>query len=146
MEDGKILRQILSHHWKEMTPKEIKLFLTLFWLSDPETGELVISIFRLSQKTKIPTILEKTVRSYDQNLAKIILPWALKNPRYLRTFIRLRKVYKKAEQTRIRERAAGVKVPPFMILSITSKCNLRCTGCYAEASGNISKKNQSQLS
>jgi MoaA/NifB/PqqE/SkfB family radical SAM enzyme len=95
---------------------------------------------------KIPIILEKTVRSYDPNLAKIILPWALKHPRYLRTFIRLRKVYKRAEQTRKVELEAGIKVPPFMILSITSKCNLKCSGCYAVAAGNISQNNKKQLS
>jgi MoaA/NifB/PqqE/SkfB family radical SAM enzyme len=100
----------------------------------------------MSSKIKqIPGILERTVRSYDTNLAKIVLPWALKHPRYLRTFIRLRKVYKNAEQTRKLQQADGVRVPPFMILSITSKCNLRCNGCYAEAAGNISSRDKSQL-
>lgn len=27
----------------------------------------------------------------------------------------------------------GIHVPPFMILSITHQCNLRCKGCYAQA-------------
>jgi MoaA/NifB/PqqE/SkfB family radical SAM enzyme len=94
---------------------------------------------------QIPGILERTVNSYDPNLAKIILPWALRHPRYLRTFIRLRKIFKKSEQTRIKNRQAGVQVPPFMILSITSKCNLRCSGCYAEAAGNISSNDRAQL-
>jgi MoaA/NifB/PqqE/SkfB family radical SAM enzyme len=30
---------------------------------------------------------------------------------------------------------AGVRVPPFLVLSVTSKCNLRCAGCFAGAVG-----------
>ncbi|MGE5551237.1 MAG: radical SAM/SPASM domain-containing protein [Bacteroidota bacterium] len=29
--------------------------------------------------------------------------------------------------------AKGVRVPPFMIMSITDRCNLHCKGCYAQA-------------
>lgn len=38
---------------------------------------------------------------------------------------------------KIRERheQAGTHVPPFLIASITSQCNLRCSGCYARANG-----------
>lgn len=38
------------------------------------------------------------------------------------------KLRKKHEQ-------AGTHVPPFLIASIASQCNLRCTGCYAQADG-----------
>ncbi len=97
-------------------------------------------------KTKIPWILKKTVNSYDPNLAKVFLPWALRNPRYLKSFIRLRKSYKISEQFRKTELRNGIKVPPFMILSITSRCNLSCTGCYASTAGNIYSPNKIQLS
>jgi MoaA/NifB/PqqE/SkfB family radical SAM enzyme len=29
----------------------------------------------------------------------------------------------------------GMQVPPFLVLSVTSRCNLRCTGCFASAVG-----------
>jgi MoaA/NifB/PqqE/SkfB family radical SAM enzyme len=29
----------------------------------------------------------------------------------------------------------GMQVPPFLVLSVTSRCNLRCTGCFAGAVG-----------
>jgi MoaA/NifB/PqqE/SkfB family radical SAM enzyme len=33
----------------------------------------------------------------------------------------------------------GIKVPPFLIMSITSQCNLCCDGCFAGSAGNIGK-------
>jgi len=30
---------------------------------------------------------------------------------------------------------AGVHIPPFLIASVASQCNLYCTGCYARAGG-----------
>lgn len=36
-----------------------------------------------------------------------------------------------AAQRRRRQKAAGVRVPPFLIFSITERCNFRCAGCYA---------------
>jgi molybdenum cofactor biosynthesis enzyme MoaA len=38
----------------------------------------------------------------------------------------------------------GIMVPPVLILSITSRCNLGCSGCLAYASGTV-KDNTSNL-
>ena len=40
---------------------------------------------------------------------------------------------KKAARVRVALADQGVHVPAFMIASITSRCNLRCQGCYAQA-------------
>jgi len=37
-----------------------------------------------------------------------------------------------------------LKVPPFLILSITSQCNLKCTGCYASATGTLCNNENSK--
>jgi MoaA/NifB/PqqE/SkfB family radical SAM enzyme len=58
--------------------------------------------------TKAPATLKRTLNKYDPKLASVFLPWILAN---------------------------GIKVPPFLILSITPRCNLHCTGCYAAATG-----------
>jgi MoaA/NifB/PqqE/SkfB family radical SAM enzyme len=42
-----------------------------------------------------------------------------------------------SKRTRSHALADGVRVPPFLVLSVTSKCNLRCTGCYAGAVGTV---------
>jgi len=47
----------------------------------------------------------------------------------LRTLLRQRK----AARTRGSWARRGVHVPPFMIASITNRCNLNCKGCYAKA-------------
>ncbi len=38
---------------------------------------------------------------------------------------------KRAVKVRMKWKETGLHVPPFMILSITNKCNLQCKGCYA---------------
>jgi MoaA/NifB/PqqE/SkfB family radical SAM enzyme len=75
--------------------------------------------------------------NYDRKLATVFVPWALHHPKYLRTFLKLRKSYKFTQKARKLELENGIKVPPFLILSITSKCNLKCAGCYASAAGNL---------
>ena len=93
---------------------------------------------------KAPATLKRTLNKYDPKLASVFLPWVCRHPRYLRAFIRLRRTHIRTKQARSKELANGIKVPPFLILSITSKCNLHCTGCYAAATGTtcneISKK------
>lgn len=85
--------------------------------------------------------LKKTIDLYDPNIARIFLPWGLRHPKYIRSFLRLRKSYLISEKIRKNKLEEGIKVPPFLILSVTAKCNLRCNGCYATAAGNITDKN-----
>lgn len=42
---------------------------------------------------------------------------------------------KRSEKIRRRYKEQGVNIPPFLIASITSECNLHCSGCYARADG-----------
>src|SRR5512136_1252281 len=102
-----------------------------------------------STTSEVPLILKNTMTRYDPKIASVFLPWALSNPRYIRSFFRLRRVNEKARKLRLQEKENGVVVPPFLILSITSNCNLKCSGCFADAAGTTcygtskSKKNNS---
>ena len=89
---------------------------------------------------KIPSTLKHTIDSYDPKIASVFLPWVCRHPRYLRGFLRLRRTHIRTKQSRAKELAKGVKVPPFLILSITPHCNLHCTGCYAAVAGTTYKK------
>lgn len=40
---------------------------------------------------------------------------------------------KESAQRRLQSGARGISVPPFLIASIATKCNLHCLGCYARA-------------
>jgi MoaA/NifB/PqqE/SkfB family radical SAM enzyme len=42
--------------------------------------------------------------------------------------------------------AAGTHIPPFLIASISSSCNLHCAGCYARANSSCSDKELGSLS
>ena len=81
--------------------------------------------------------LKTTINNYDPNLTRIFLPWAIKHPKYIRSFLKLKQSYLKSEKIRKENLKKDVKIQPFLILSITSKCNLKCKGCYASAAGNI---------
>lgn len=36
-------------------------------------------------------------------------------------------------KTRLRSESQGIHVPPILVISVTSKCNLHCEGCYHQA-------------
>jgi MoaA/NifB/PqqE/SkfB family radical SAM enzyme len=84
--------------------------------------------------------LKSIMNSLDPKLARVFLPWAVRHPRYLFTFNRLIQSYRKTKKTREDAKLNGLVVPPFLIVSITSQCNLSCAGCYAAAVGTTKAK------
>ena len=81
--------------------------------------------------------VDRTLNKVDPKMAKIFMPWILKHPKSMYRMLRLAKAYRKSRNVRGTEFLKGLKVPPFLILSITSHCNLKCTGCYAAATGTL---------
>lgn len=60
----------------------------------------------------------------------------LSNPREAKTVFRLQNTFIKSESRRKAvAKESGVEVPPFLICSISTECNLSCKGCYARANG-----------
>ena len=55
----------------------------------------------------------------------------LKNPRESAFMAKFALASRKASQKRKKAEAAGEHIPPFLIASITSSCNLHCEGCYS---------------
>jgi MoaA/NifB/PqqE/SkfB family radical SAM enzyme len=76
----------------------------------------------------------------DPQLSRVLVPWVVQHPRYLPGFMRLARTIGQSRRVRARALAEGVKTPPFLVLSVTSKCNLRCAGCYAGDVGTVSDK------
>ena len=60
----------------------------------------------------------------------------LSNPLQAKTVWRLQQTFLKSEKRRaaVKEKE-GVDIPPFLICSIATTCNLHCKGCYARANG-----------
>ena len=69
----------------------------------------------------------------------------LSNPREARFVHRMRRVVEKSERRR-REvlESDGLAVPPFLIASIATTCNLHCKGCYARSNGIANDKTEQQ--
>jgi MoaA/NifB/PqqE/SkfB family radical SAM enzyme len=79
--------------------------------------------------------LRQVLDGIDPKLRSVLLPFALRHPRRFWAYGKLMRGYERARVARKANREEGLVVPPFMILSITSQCNLRCAGCYAAAAG-----------
>ena len=81
--------------------------------------------------------ITRRIEEIDPQLSRVLVPWVVRHPRYLPGFLRLARTIGQSKRVRARSLAGGVKVPPFLVLSVTSKCNLRCTGCFAGAVGTV---------
>ncbi len=55
----------------------------------------------------------------------------LKNPRESAFMVRFARASRSASRKRRKAEKRGEHIPPFLIASITSKCNLHCAGCYS---------------
>lgn len=75
----------------------------------------------------LETYLSKGV----ENIVKDLLKISAFNPREAAFMARYAKAAKKAAKLRQKAADKGEHVPPFIIASITSTCNLHCAGCYA---------------
>lgn len=60
----------------------------------------------------------------------------LSNPREAKFAYRMQTVFRKSEKRRRKVlEQEGIEVPPFLISSISTTCNLHCKGCYARSNG-----------
>lgn len=75
-------------------------------------------------------------RYMNQGIKDIIfntLKASLKNSQEIKFLLRFVAYASNARRIRMRHEAMGLHVPPFLIASIASDCNLFCKGCYARA-------------
>ncbi len=70
-----------------------------------------------------------------ENLIKSAVKTTLTNPGASAFLLSYARQAKKSAEIRSRFEMSGEHIPPFLIMSITSDCNLRCAGCYARHGG-----------
>ena len=89
----------------------------------------------------------KMINTSINNLVKDAVRVSIKNPEMLKFLLKSVVKQKRAAKLREENEKLGVHVPPFMITSITHKCNLKCKGCYAQAQheGNTAEMNSDKL-
>jgi len=68
---------------------------------------------------------------------------ALTHPRQAAFFMQTLRWQRKAAKTRLNWDKKGVHVPPIIVLSVTSECNLHCQGCYHQALRSASESEMS---
>ena len=95
--------------------------------------------------TNISKIAED-MKFVNKNLYKVFYPYVVKNPLRIPKYIDIAKNFEKCEKLRADFLTKGITVPPILILSITSRCNLKCKGCFAYENGNISNSSSRDLS
>ena len=66
-----------------------------------------------------------------ERIVEDALKATLKNPRESAFMMRFAVASKMASRKRAAMEKAGEHIPPFLIASITSRCNLHCAGCYS---------------
>jgi MoaA/NifB/PqqE/SkfB family radical SAM enzyme len=79
--------------------------------------------------------LRRLLEGVDANLTRVFVPWVAQHPRHLGAFLRIAQTHQRSRRIRAQALEKGVRVPPFLVLSVTSRCNLRCAGCFAGAVG-----------
>jgi len=65
------------------------------------------------------------------DVVRDIVAAAADDPREARFALTFATASKRATTRRARAEGRGVHVPPFLVCSIASRCNLHCSGCYA---------------
>jgi MoaA/NifB/PqqE/SkfB family radical SAM enzyme len=80
--------------------------------------------------------LESYLTNGVEKIVKGIWKASLKNPTASIFMLKYINNNKEANRLRRDSELAGKHIPPFLIASITSSCNLHCKGCYARANHN----------
>ena len=88
--------------------------------------------------------LERYLSGGVENIVKGALRATLKDPRESLFIARYALASKEATKLRRDAKARGEHIPPFLIASITSSCNLHCAGCYSRANNSCEDKEPEQ--
>ena len=80
-----------------------------------------------------------------RNIMAIAYKSVLTNPREAKFVLTLQKAFVRSEKRRAKvKKEEGLDVPPFLISSISTACNLSCKGCYARINGIAADPGKSQ--
>jgi MoaA/NifB/PqqE/SkfB family radical SAM enzyme len=137
----KLFKRLVQTH-RLIFAKLYKCLLNGQYTSNHKAGKvtMITVINEHANSISPPGKMKKVLDGLDPNMSRLFVPWVLRNPRYIRAGIRLARSYRKTEKLRREAKEEGLRVPPFLILSITSRCNLSCAGCYAAAVGTLENR------
>jgi MoaA/NifB/PqqE/SkfB family radical SAM enzyme len=94
----------------------------------------------MESEKQIAILMEQAV----QGLFRAALRLTFNDPSQAFFSLRTVRWQKKAARLRFHWQAAGVPVPPVMMMSVTDRCNLRCQGCFAQAHQSLPRAEMDQ--
>ena len=74
-------------------------------------------------------VINESIRSLFRNALRIVC----KDPAQLYFLLQTIRWQEKAARLRMNWELRGIRVPPFMFISVTNRCNLKCKGCFPQA-------------
>jgi len=74
-------------------------------------------------------LMNQSINVFFKDALKVIY----KNPGLTKFILQTIGTQEKAAKRRAEHDQQGIQVPPYMIISITNRCNLHCKGCYSQA-------------
>ena len=77
--------------------------------------------------------LQKYMTAGVENIVKGALKATLSDPKESLFMVQYAAASAAASRRRAKLKEEGEEIPPFLIASITSSCNLHCAGCYSRA-------------
>jgi MoaA/NifB/PqqE/SkfB family radical SAM enzyme len=81
-------------------------------------------------------LFNDAIRKLFSNAVRVTLA----HPRTAGFFVRMSRSQRRAARVRAGWEARGVHVPPFLIISVTGRCNLACAGCYFQAQERVEEE------
>ena len=78
-------------------------------------------------------ILQEYLGKAIKNIFNLVLKASFKNPKETAFVLKAALKSKQANKIRLSYENKSIHIPPFLIASISSSCNLFCKGCYARA-------------
>lgn len=87
-------------------------------------------------------------RFMNQGIAQLVKSagrYYLNNPKGIAFLAKIAPEIKKSAKRRQRNEETGLHVPPLIIASIASRCNLHCAGCYSRATGACSEHTEEEM-
>jgi MoaA/NifB/PqqE/SkfB family radical SAM enzyme len=90
---------------------------------------------------------ETYVRKFDESVRDLFgsaLRMGMENPSWLGFLLKTYCAQRSSLAKRVQNEKNGVHVPPLLIMSVTQRCNLACSGCYAKVAHGADSASLSQ--
>ena len=95
----------------------------------PQTDAPLMGTVKYKEGLDIRKVLNDSLSVFFKDALRV----AVTDPAQAYHFLRTLRWQQKAAKIRAAWEQQGVHVPPMLIFSITSRCNLHCKGCYHRA-------------